>query len=381
MAEHRTSRPRAFAVALIVTFCAIAFAAPAQGQTIAKPFSKDDVVQLLKGSVPSKRVEELARKQGIDFQITPDVETQLRQAGATNELLATLRALAFKESSHQPASVANPLLQTTPAAQEAPRAVVDRDASADISKPAALQISEVVKNRLAVSADTGRFHYWLVSLPPGRYKVIIDVQRADDKWGPTGTDLAWFSLDGQKLGDLGHVGRPDDERVRNQFKFEVKKQVRMILRVDNGWTMVDYWLGLFKGSDPVAGLFFAKSPEVNSLSVPGSATATLDGTVAYHRDAYYAVTLAAGDYKLKLVASPADGTRGATGIVVRAMTPDGVVVNDRVVDAGAPSEFSVVSVAKLSLAEKQTMILQVRARWETRQNATISIEPWSSSSP
>jgi hypothetical protein len=60
----------------------------------AKPFSKDDVLQLLKGSVPPKRVGELAQKRGIDFQVTPEAETEFRQAGANDELLATLRALS-----------------------------------------------------------------------------------------------------------------------------------------------------------------------------------------------------------------------------------------------------------------------------------------------
>jgi hypothetical protein len=38
----------------------------------------------------------LAQTRGIKFQITPEVETELRQAGATDELLATLRKLAPK---------------------------------------------------------------------------------------------------------------------------------------------------------------------------------------------------------------------------------------------------------------------------------------------
>ena len=51
-------------------------------------------MQLLKGSVPAKRVGELAQSRGIDFQVTPDVETELRQVGATDDLLSLLRRLA-----------------------------------------------------------------------------------------------------------------------------------------------------------------------------------------------------------------------------------------------------------------------------------------------
>jgi hypothetical protein len=53
----------------------------AQNQTAPKPFTKDDVVKLLTGNVPAKRVEALVHERGIDFQITPQTENDLRSAG------------------------------------------------------------------------------------------------------------------------------------------------------------------------------------------------------------------------------------------------------------------------------------------------------------
>ena len=85
--------PGAIVLVCIVCGCLVSFAL---AQTPTKPFSKDDVVQLLKGSVSSKRVGELAQQRGIDFQITPEAENELRQVGANDELLATLRSLAPK---------------------------------------------------------------------------------------------------------------------------------------------------------------------------------------------------------------------------------------------------------------------------------------------
>lgn len=55
-----------------------------------KPFTKDDVVKLLAGNVPVKRVGQLVRERDIDFQITPQTESELRGAGADDALLATL---------------------------------------------------------------------------------------------------------------------------------------------------------------------------------------------------------------------------------------------------------------------------------------------------
>ena len=66
-----------------------------------RPYSKEAIVGLLKGEVSPKRIAVLARQRGIDFQITPKVESELRSAGATAELLATLREIALKPHAPQ----------------------------------------------------------------------------------------------------------------------------------------------------------------------------------------------------------------------------------------------------------------------------------------
>jgi len=84
------------AAVLLISVVALLLADAVAQEASAAPLSKDKIVQLLKGSVPSKRVEELALKLGINFQITLQTETELRQAGATDELLTVLRTLAPK---------------------------------------------------------------------------------------------------------------------------------------------------------------------------------------------------------------------------------------------------------------------------------------------
>jgi hypothetical protein len=81
-----------------------AIAGHAHAQPSTKPLSKDDVVQLLKGNVPVKRVETLVHQRGIDFPITPETESELRQAGATDSLLAVLEELAPSPPASLPAS-------------------------------------------------------------------------------------------------------------------------------------------------------------------------------------------------------------------------------------------------------------------------------------
>ena len=96
MLPQRTFRIRiTLPVALLVgvLFCAVNVWA--QGGS-SRPYSKEAIVGLLKGEVSCKRIAVLARQRGIDFQITPKVESELRRAGASAELLSTLREVALQ---------------------------------------------------------------------------------------------------------------------------------------------------------------------------------------------------------------------------------------------------------------------------------------------
>src|SRR5574341_1257470 len=45
------------------------------------PFTSQDVVDLLKGAVSAKRAADLVRERGVDFDLTPAIEQQIRAAG------------------------------------------------------------------------------------------------------------------------------------------------------------------------------------------------------------------------------------------------------------------------------------------------------------
>src|SRR5258708_6727687 len=78
--------------ALIALFC-FGSVFSAASQEPPKGLSKDHVIKLLKQD-PAPRVQFLINKYGIAFFLTPDVEQELRDAGATPELLDTVRRLA-----------------------------------------------------------------------------------------------------------------------------------------------------------------------------------------------------------------------------------------------------------------------------------------------
>ena len=48
---------------------------------------------MLQAGVPSRQIEAFARKDGIDFKVTPALERDLRKAGATERLIQLLKKL------------------------------------------------------------------------------------------------------------------------------------------------------------------------------------------------------------------------------------------------------------------------------------------------
>ena len=79
-----------------------------------KTLTRSDVVSLLEGGVPSSRVASLANERGIDFEISSAVESELRQAGASNELIIALRALSHKPGVPGSAAKATLQIETSP---------------------------------------------------------------------------------------------------------------------------------------------------------------------------------------------------------------------------------------------------------------------------
>jgi formylglycine-generating enzyme required for sulfatase activity len=91
-----------------------------------KPYDKDAILYLLNNKVMPARVGVLARQRGIDFQISTEVESELRQAGATDDLIATLREIAPKPQ-HKP----QPRPHPKPVPPSAPVAGTVRENSKD----------------------------------------------------------------------------------------------------------------------------------------------------------------------------------------------------------------------------------------------------------
>jgi hypothetical protein len=245
--------------------------------------------------------------------------------------------------------------------------------STDRTAPIPLKLKEVVSGRLGNSEQTGKFHFWLVDLPAGNYKVVLDVRRADDAHSNVGGMLLRMSPEGEKLGRLGSmitVGH----RFRSIFRLKLEKPWKGIVRYENLYTISDYSLGIFPASDTVTGLFFSDPPKILPLELGKPVTTPeLDGRSAPKRDAYYGIRLPAGDYKIVADFRRSDKKKSNVGGEVRVFDSDGAFVKRplNVIDV----DFSSLGTAKFSLAEEQSVFFMVRA-YDARETVRFSVSPW-----
>jgi hypothetical protein len=112
---HSSGIFRPLHIAITVLLLLLPLTTPsAQQPNSPKSFSKNEIIRLLKGDVPGNRVAALARERGIEFQMNQENEAEIRQAGADDSLVATLRALAPEPVAPLPASPPILAINSTP---------------------------------------------------------------------------------------------------------------------------------------------------------------------------------------------------------------------------------------------------------------------------
>jgi VWFA-related protein len=252
-------------------------------------------------------------------------------------------------------------------------AISDKTPSSDLNAPTPLALGEVVKGRLADSRQTKKYHFWSIDLPPGKYKFVLDVKRADDRHSNIGGELSMMKPDGEEGKSIGTMNEID-HRHRNIFRIEASQPLKGVLRYENGHTVSDYYLAVFRESDALQGIFFVQPPPVAPLTLgKPMITPILDGDNTKMRDAYYSLKLPAGDYKLSVEYRRVDQKNSNVGGDVDALGPEGEDIKDviNVNEIGPAGK----NAAKLSLADDATFTFRVRAGY-TKQTAVFSVENW-----
>ncbi len=257
--------------------------------------------------------------------------------------------------------------------READSPISSKAPSSDVNSPVPMKVGEVVNGRLGNSDETGKHHFWLVDLPAGNYKFVLDVRRADDQNSLVGGSLEWFSLVGEKLDSIGRL-YDTDNRHRGVYRFVLKEPMKRIVRYGNGHTVSDYWLGLFQQPAQITSPFFVRCPKVEPLKLGQSVTTTLDGSQPLLRDAYYSITLPAGDYRVSTDFRREDNQKNLVGGSVAVLDTDGDTRIDSLLYA-YDRDFSTKKTAKLLLADEAPLIFKVRAS-HTSEVLAFAIEKW-----
>jgi hypothetical protein len=139
---------------------------------------------------------------------------------------------------------------------------------------------------------------------------------------------------------------------------------------------VDYQLGLFKQADRVMAPFFVKCPTITPITLGQKIDIPVLGGDHQLGDAYYSLTLAAGDYEVygrfrRTNKDQAPGTI-VTGSVER-LDADGGIVGNLIWDNSAENGFE--RSIKLSLADPETIIFKIRAS-DSEQTVEFSVKKW-----
>ncbi|MFB3920517.1 MAG: PEGA domain-containing protein [Terriglobia bacterium] len=140
----------------------------AQAQTKRKPLTKGEVLELLENSVSQGRIEDLARQYGISFEVTTEVEGELRDAGAADELVNALRGIAPKPAEQPPAAQAP--TSPSPAAPAPPVLLVD-------STPPGAEVY-IDEERAGKTGPEGKLK--ISTLTPGEHRVRVSLAGFQD---------------------------------------------------------------------------------------------------------------------------------------------------------------------------------------------------------
>ncbi|MBI1983753.1 MAG: PEGA domain-containing protein [Acidobacteria bacterium] len=175
-------------------FCCLLIPATVEAQKPRKALQKDQVIELLESGVAPPRVAELARDYGVAFEITAEVENQLVEAGATDDLLKILRQLAPRPPA-TPVSAAGAALLLIEATPGGAQAYIDDEPVGTTSSEGRLKLSRLApgRHRVRLSFPGRRDYEQDVELVAGRMMTVtasLESQLTDSGVNPLAAPTA-----------------------------------------------------------------------------------------------------------------------------------------------------------------------------------------------
>jgi len=251
-------------------------------------------------------------------------------------------------------------------------AISQKSASSNDKAPTEIETGEIVKGRLG---EGGPQHYWKVKAPTGRYRVVLDVKIANDEHQAIQTRVHAAGPDGSASSRIISILQADF-RTRAAAWIDTTGE-DLILRVENGNRIVDYWLAIFPEGAPIPVPYFVRTPTVQPLQFSKAASAALDPKPGSPAGAWYSVALKAADYKITAEFKRADGKNtnvqayvdlfGEIGEKPDNMETRVCTVNE--VGTGATCS------AKLVLAQDAKVLFRLSPNGDSSYKTTFKVEP------
>jgi pyruvate/2-oxoglutarate dehydrogenase complex dihydrolipoamide acyltransferase (E2) component len=251
-------------------------------------------------------------------------------------------------------------------------AIAAKAASVELTAPTSIDSGEIVKGRLAANKS----HFWQIKAPAGRYRVVLDVRRADDKSSNLIAAVEAFDPDGQKLGQLASLNEIDvRRRLVARLDTTDKPRPDLILRVTGASAITDYWLGLFPVDATVPLPYFAKTPHVEMLALSRPASAVLAPLSADPDGAWYAIDFDAQDYRVTARFERSDGIKGNVMAHVDMFGPIGESGRGNGVCSVNAIDTSASCARKLVFSDKTSVLFRVRPDHDAGYKLVFKVDP------
>jgi hypothetical protein len=157
-----------------------------------------------------------------------------------------------------------------------------------LDNPEPLKLGDTYKTSLYENEE----HHLKISLPAGRFKVILDSRRIDGKNSNLQGSLSILNSAGVVIKENAVYLNLIDFGYRGVYPFNQRTPETLILKLANKTFKQKYWLTVLKESAPSFVPFFGEiTPQPMEIDLPISGTLDRDASV------YYSVRLARGDYK------------------------------------------------------------------------------------
>jgi hypothetical protein len=257
--------------------------------------------------------------------------------------------------------------QSSPPA--APIAIASKAGSADLNAPVPIEAGQIVKARLGEHKS----HFWQIKAPAGRYRLVLDVRRADDANSNLQATVERLDPDGRALGQLLRISEID---VRRRQAAKIDTTGTMILRVTDASTIVDYWLGLFPLDAAVPFPHFVKTPKVEALELGRPVSVVLAPLSTGPDGSWYSIDVDAQDYRVSAQFTRSDGAKGNVIGQVDVFGPLGETGKGnngicRVNEINASASCT----RKIIFDEKKSLLFRIRSENDAGYRAIFKVEP------